>query len=111
MLRTDLVFSVGDEVLEVLRQLVGRLGLNALSPEVSLGSPRAGFFLLNCFSRPVSLKGAWRPSLNISTLLTSIQLLMAEPNPDDPLMADIVRELLFLSCGHGHRLGRNGVLD
>ncbi|XP_009992377.1 PREDICTED: ubiquitin-conjugating enzyme E2 T [Chaetura pelagica] len=34
-------------------------------------------------------KGAWRPSLNISTLLTSIQLLMAEPNPDDPLMADI----------------------
>ncbi|XP_030211735.1 ubiquitin-conjugating enzyme E2 T isoform X2 [Gadus morhua] len=34
-------------------------------------------------------KGAWRPSLNISTILTSIQLLMAEPNPDDPLMADI----------------------
>ncbi|XP_029428215.1 ubiquitin-conjugating enzyme E2 T isoform X2 [Rhinatrema bivittatum] len=38
-------------------------------------------------------KGAWRPSLNISTVLTSIQLLMAEPNPDDPLMADI--SLLF----------------
>ncbi|XP_071624440.1 ubiquitin-conjugating enzyme E2 T isoform X4 [Heliangelus exortis] len=37
-------------------------------------------------------KGAWRPSLNISTLLTSIQLLMAEPNPDDPLMADISSE-------------------
>lgn len=35
-------------------------------------------------------KGAWRPSLNISTVLTSIQLLMTEPNPDDPLMADIV---------------------
>ncbi|XP_033485844.2 ubiquitin-conjugating enzyme E2 T isoform X2 [Epinephelus lanceolatus] len=34
-------------------------------------------------------KGAWKPSLNISTVLTSIQLLMAEPNPDDPLMADI----------------------
>ncbi|KAK2521784.1 Ube2t [Columba livia] len=34
-------------------------------------------------------KGVWRPSLNISTLLSSIQLLMAEPNPDDPLMADI----------------------
>ncbi|KFQ46478.1 Ubiquitin-conjugating enzyme E2 T, partial [Nestor notabilis] len=40
-------------------------------------------------------KGAWRPSLNISTLLTSIQLLMAEPNPDDPLMTSIVRELLL----------------
>ncbi|XP_068588631.1 ubiquitin-conjugating enzyme E2 T isoform X2 [Cebidichthys violaceus] len=35
-------------------------------------------------------KGAWKPSLNISTVLTSIQLLMTEPNPDDPLMADIV---------------------
>ena len=36
------------------------------------------------------LQGAWKPALNISTLLTSIQLLMAEPNPDDPLMTDIV---------------------
>nr|XP_033773593.1 ubiquitin-conjugating enzyme E2 T isoform X3 [Geotrypetes seraphini] len=40
-------------------------------------------------------KGAWRPSLNISTLLTSIQLLMAEPNPDDPLMADISVEFKY----------------
>ncbi|MBW00981.1 Ubiquitin-conjugating enzyme E2 T, partial [Eschrichtius robustus] len=37
-------------------------------------------------------KGAWRPSLNIATLLTSVQQLMAEPNPDDPLMADIADE-------------------
>ncbi|XP_034866208.1 ubiquitin-conjugating enzyme E2 T isoform X2 [Mirounga leonina] len=37
-------------------------------------------------------KGAWRPSLNIATVLTSIQLLMSEPNPDDPLMADIADE-------------------
>ncbi|PKK22937.1 ubiquitin-conjugating enzyme E2T [Columba livia] len=40
-------------------------------------------------------KGAWRPSLNISTLLSSIQLLMAEPNPDDPLMADISSEYKY----------------
>ncbi|XP_048782208.1 ubiquitin-conjugating enzyme E2 T [Lagopus muta] len=40
-------------------------------------------------------KGAWRPSLNISTLLTSIQLLMAEPNPDDPLMADVSSEYKY----------------
>nr|XP_023689856.1 ubiquitin-conjugating enzyme E2 T [Paramormyrops kingsleyae] len=40
-------------------------------------------------------KGAWRPSLNISTVLTSIQLLMAEPNPDDPLMADISAEYKY----------------
>lgn len=65
---------------------------NALSPELFLGCPCVAFF--NCFHHLLPLKGAWRPSLNISTLLTSIQLLMAEPNPDDPLMADIVRELL-----------------
>ncbi|XP_068604604.1 ubiquitin-conjugating enzyme E2 T [Brachionichthys hirsutus] len=40
-------------------------------------------------------KGAWRPSLNILTILTSIQLLMAEPNPDDPLMADISSEFKY----------------
>ncbi|KAG7472146.1 hypothetical protein MATL_G00105430 [Megalops atlanticus] len=40
-------------------------------------------------------KGAWKPSLNISTVLTSIQLLMAEPNPEDPLMADISFEYKY----------------
>ncbi|XP_028924204.1 ubiquitin-conjugating enzyme E2 T [Ornithorhynchus anatinus] len=40
-------------------------------------------------------KGAWRPSLNISTVLTSIQLLMSEPNSDDPLMADISSEFKY----------------
>ncbi|XP_029361612.1 ubiquitin-conjugating enzyme E2 T [Echeneis naucrates] len=40
-------------------------------------------------------KGAWKPSLNISTVLSSIQLLMAEPNPDDPLMADISSEFKY----------------
>ncbi|XP_068453838.1 ubiquitin-conjugating enzyme E2 T [Clinocottus analis] len=40
-------------------------------------------------------KGAWKPSLNISTVLTSIQLLMTEPNPDDPLMADISSEFKY----------------
>nr|KAF6395681.1 ubiquitin conjugating enzyme E2 T [Rousettus aegyptiacus] len=37
-------------------------------------------------------KGAWRPSLSIATVLTSIQLLMSEPNPDDPLVADVADE-------------------
>ncbi|XP_075396648.1 ubiquitin-conjugating enzyme E2 T [Tenrec ecaudatus] len=40
-------------------------------------------------------KGAWRPSLNLATVLTSIQLLMSEPNPDDPLMADISSEYKY----------------
>ena len=29
-------------------------------------------------------------AVNLSTVLTTIQVLMAEPNPDDGLMADIV---------------------
>lgn len=37
-------------------------------------------------------KGAWKPSLNISTLLTTIQALMSSPNPDDGLMVEITEE-------------------
>nr|XP_022288948.1 ubiquitin-conjugating enzyme E2 T-like [Crassostrea virginica] len=40
-------------------------------------------------------KGAWKPCLNISTVLTSIQLLMAEPNPEDPLMTEIANEFQY----------------
>lgn len=36
--------------------------------------------------------GAWKPSLNLSTLLISLRALLSSPNPDDPLDADIVRE-------------------
>lgn len=35
-------------------------------------------------------KGNWSPASNISTVLTSIRLLMAEPNPQDPLDKEIV---------------------
>lgn len=34
-------------------------------------------------------KGSWKPSLNISTLLTSILALMSTPNMDDGLMPEI----------------------
>lgn len=37
-------------------------------------------------------KGAWKPSLNIATVLTSIQALMSTPNGDDGLMVDITEE-------------------
>ncbi len=37
-------------------------------------------------------QGSWKPAQNISTVLTSIQLLLAEPNPDDGLMAEISLE-------------------
>jgi len=40
-------------------------------------------------------KGAWQPSLNIATVLTSIGLLLSEPNPDDGLMAEISREFKY----------------
>jgi ubiquitin-conjugating enzyme E2 T len=33
--------------------------------------------------------GSWRPSINLSSVLTSLQLLLAEPNPDDPLVPEI----------------------
>ncbi|BBM96742.1 ubiquitin-conjugating enzyme E2 T [Marchantia polymorpha subsp. ruderalis] len=37
-------------------------------------------------------KGAWKPSLNMPTILASIGILLAEPNPDDGLMGDITAE-------------------
>ncbi|CAH9102990.1 unnamed protein product [Cuscuta epithymum] len=40
-------------------------------------------------------KGAWQPSLNISTVLTSIGLLLSEPNPDDGLMHDASKEYKY----------------
>ena len=35
-------------------------------------------------------RGAWKPSLNIRTVLSSLRLLLSEANPDDGLMDDIV---------------------
>ena len=30
--------------------------------------------------------GSWKPSINIFSILTGLQVLIAEPNPEDPLM-------------------------
>uniref|UniRef100_T1IND6 Ubiquitin-conjugating enzyme E2 T n=1 Tax=Strigamia maritima TaxID=126957 RepID=T1IND6_STRMM len=35
-------------------------------------------------------QGGWKPSLNLMSILKSIQLLMSLPNPHDPLRADVV---------------------
>ncbi|KAF6176325.1 hypothetical protein GIB67_011114 [Kingdonia uniflora] len=40
-------------------------------------------------------KGAWQPSLNIFTVLTSIGLLLSEPNPDDGLMCEASKEYKY----------------
>lgn len=40
-------------------------------------------------------KGAWQPSMNISSVVTSIGLLLSEPNPDDGLMCEASREYKY----------------
>ena len=50
----------------------------------------AGRICLDTLNMPP--KGCWTPSLNLSTVMTSVRLLLAEPNPDDGLMVDITRE-------------------
>ncbi|CAB3229310.1 unnamed protein product [Arctia plantaginis] len=37
-------------------------------------------------------KGCWLPTITLETLLVSLQTLLANPNPDDPLMMDIAYE-------------------
>ncbi|XP_062871331.1 ubiquitin-conjugating enzyme E2 T [Trichomycterus rosablanca] len=64
-----------------------------LTPIYHPNIDNAGRICLDVLKLPP--KGAWRPSLNISTVLSSVQLLMAEPNPDDPLMADISAEFKY----------------
>lgn len=36
--------------------------------------------------------GSWKPALNLRTTLLSLTQLLANPNPDDPLDAEIARE-------------------
>ncbi|KAF9955201.1 Ubiquitin-conjugating enzyme E2 T [Mortierella alpina] len=37
-------------------------------------------------------KGSWGPAISISTMLISLRLLLATPNPDDPLLVDVANE-------------------
>ncbi|CAG8514831.1 14808_t:CDS:2 [Funneliformis mosseae] len=50
----------------------------------------AGRICLDILKMPPN--GSWKPSLNISTTLTSLSILMADPNPDDPLLVEIASE-------------------
>ncbi|GAB1599580.1 Hypothetical predicted protein [Argonauta hians] len=76
----------------------------------------AGRICLNILKLPPT--GGWKPCLNLSTVLTSIQSLMSDPNPDDPLMADIAEEFKyrkseFLSkaASHTKRHAMDGCTD
>ncbi|KAK0571494.1 hypothetical protein LWI29_017113 [Acer saccharum] len=69
-------------------------------PNVTFGTPiyhpnidNGGRICLDILNLPP--KGAWQPSLNISTVLTSIGLLLTEPNPDDGLMREASREYKY----------------
>lgn len=48
-------------------------------------------------------QGAWRPSLNLSTLLTTLRVLLSAPNADDALVADIVRACAVAATSLPHR--------
>ncbi len=49
-----------------------------------------GRICLNLLKMPP--KGCWAPSFNIAAVLSGIQILLAQPNPDDPLMTDVTDE-------------------
>ena len=36
--------------------------------------------------------GSWNPTISLESLLVAIQLLLGNPNPDDPLVAEIASE-------------------
>lgn len=49
-----------------------------------------GRVCLNLLKMPP--KGCWSPSYNVASVLAGLQILLAQPNPDDPLMTDITDE-------------------
>lgn len=40
-------------------------------------------------------KGSWKPTIGLKNLLDAVQCLLENPNPEDPLMADIAEEYKF----------------
>ncbi|XVF34825.1 hypothetical protein REPUB_Repub18cG0091700 [Reevesia pubescens] len=77
-------------------------------PIVTFGTPiyhpnidNGGRICLDILNLPP--KGAWQPSLNISTVLTSIRLLLSEPNPDDGLMCEASREFKYNRQAFDHK--------
>ena len=61
--------------------------LRFISPIYHPNIDSAGRICLSTLTMPP--KGSWTPSLNISTVLTSLRSLLAEPNAQDPLVIEI----------------------
>ncbi|KAH7935737.1 hypothetical protein HPB52_013030 [Rhipicephalus sanguineus] len=40
-------------------------------------------------------KGRWRPSLNLKVVLLSLHALLAQPNPDDPLVPELADQFKY----------------
>lgn len=57
-----------------------------LTPVYHPNIDSGGRICLDTFNR------SWKPSLNLGTVLMTVRLLLAEPNPEDGLMADIAEE-------------------
>lgn len=53
----------------------------------------AGRICLDVLQMPP--KGRWRPSLNVKVVLLSLQALLAQPNPDDPLVPHVAEQFKF----------------
>ncbi|XP_023949368.2 ubiquitin-conjugating enzyme E2 T [Bicyclus anynana] len=54
---------------------------------------QGGRICMNTLKMPP--KGSWLPTITIETLLISVQSLLANPNPDDPLMLDIAYQYRY----------------
>ncbi|THU62258.1 hypothetical protein C4D60_Mb01t03240 [Musa balbisiana] len=67
--------------------------VSLLSIEAQIEGPEETVYSKGIFT--VKIQGAWQPSMNILTVLTSIRLLLSEPNPDDALMAETSREFKY----------------
>ena len=72
----------------------GRICLNTLNmPPNKSTCPSLPWQCL-CLILDPSAHGNWSPASNLPSVLTSIRMLMAEPNAEDGLMADIVRHVV-----------------
>ncbi|XP_063972134.1 ubiquitin-conjugating enzyme E2 T-like isoform X1 [Diachasmimorpha longicaudata] len=51
-----------------------------------------GRICMDLLKVPKDGSGGWNPTITLESLLVAIQLLLENPNPDDPLMPDIADE-------------------
>ncbi|XP_066589289.1 ubiquitin-conjugating enzyme E2 T-like [Prorops nasuta] len=65
-------------------------GLKFLTPIYHPNIDTNGRICMNLLKMPP--KGGWKPTISLQNLLSAVQLLLLNPNPDDPLMVEIAEE-------------------